>query len=126
MLKLLAVAAGGAVGTICRYLMTVGSVAWLGTGFPYGTLVINILGSFILSFLAQSFSATDLVHPNVRLALTTGFTGGFTTYSAFNLETLRFMQEGAYGKGLLYVALTLVLCAAFGILGIASARTFVG
>ncbi len=126
MVKLLAVAAGGAIGTICRYLMTVGSVTWLGPGFPYGTLAINILGSFILCFLAQAFTATDVVHPNVRLALTTGFTGGFTTYSAFNLETLRFFQGGAYGKGLLYVTLTLVFCMLFGVLGIASARTLVG
>src|SRR5215472_18043060 len=103
--------------------MTVGSVAWLGPGFPYGTLTINILGSFILCFLAQAFSASDVVHPSVRLALTTGFTGGFTTYSAFNLEALRFVEEGAYGKCFLYVTLTLLLSAGFGILGIASART---
>jgi fluoride exporter len=126
MLKLLAVATGGAIGTIARYLMTVGSVAWLGNAFPYGTLAINVLGSFILCFLAQSFTATELVHPNLRLALTTGFTGGFTTYSAFNLETLRFMQEAAWGKAFLYVGGTMILCLGFGMLGIASARTLVG
>jgi fluoride exporter len=124
--KILAVAAGGATGTILRYLITVGSTSWLGTAFPYGTLVINIAGSFILCFCAQAFAATDFLHPNVRLMLTTGFTGGFTTYSAFNLETLRFVEEGAYGKGLLYVALTLALCLVFGVGGLASARALVG
>src|SRR5512134_345281 len=96
----------GGLGSCARYLVSSLLLARLGTAFPFGTLAVNVLGSFALAALAHVALATTLVSPTLRLALATGFLGGFTTYSAFNQETLAFLQGGAPGSAALYVALT--------------------
>lgn len=80
---------GGAVGTGARYLLSGWLLRAAGPGFPWGTLAVNVAGSFLLGLLMQLSFASDLFPPTRRLVLTTGVMGGFTTYSIFNYETLR-------------------------------------
>ena len=101
---------GGAVGTGARYLLSGLALAALGTAFPWGTLGVNLLGSFLLGGIMHVGVATALLPPTLRLTLTTGVMGGFTTYSTFNYETMRFFEEGAYGLGLLNIGITLISC----------------
>ncbi|HEY6555662.1 MAG TPA: CrcB family protein [Polyangiaceae bacterium] len=83
----------------------------LGAGFPYGTLLVNWTGSFSTSLLMQLALGTSLISPTLRLALATGFLGGFTTYSAFNHETLSLVEQGQAARAALYCS---VSCAAAG------------
>src|SRR5947209_8543952 len=113
---------GGAAGTGARYLMSGWLLRALGPGFPWGTLAVNVLGSFLLGLIMQVALATDLISPTLRLGLTTGVMGGFTTYSTFNYETLLYAQEGAWHLALLNVLGTVLVCFAAGALGMAGAR----
>jgi CrcB protein len=99
------VALGGACGALSRY--------WLGGavqratdpagGFPWGTLVVNVLGCLAIGALAGSDVRGGALSPGMRLALAVGFIGGFTTFSSFGLETIRLFQAGYGGRALLYV-----------------------
>ncbi|MSP02136.1 MAG: fluoride efflux transporter CrcB [Acetobacteraceae bacterium] len=109
-----AVAAGGALGSVARFWMT-GAVATLtGPRFPYGTLLINVLGSFVIGVIAGITLTPERMgmHPDVRIFLMVGICGGFTTFSAFSLQTLELMQAGDMVPALLYVAGSVVLCLA--------------
>jgi fluoride exporter len=117
---------GGAVGTGARHLMSGGVLRLLGSSFPYGTLAVNVLGSFLLGALMQVGLASDALSPTARLALGTGVLGGFITYSTFSYETMRLLQEGAWLPALLNVAITVTLCLAACFFGFASGRWLVG
>ena len=108
---------GGAVGTGARYGLSVALTLRYGTGFPWGTLAVNVIGSFLLGAILRVGTTTQLISPTLLLALTTGAMGGFTTYSTFNYETLRFFQERAWRLGFSYVAATLFGCLLAGALG---------
>lgn len=117
---LFAVAAGGATGSVLRYAVSV----WLlraGGGFPIGTLAVNVIGSFLIGVLARAFLSVDQDYV-LRLALTTGFCGGFTTFSTFSAETITLMQEGRAGRAAAYVVLTLTLGLAATWLGLLVAK----
>ena len=121
--RLLLISAGGAVGTAARYALSVALARALGPALPYGTFAVNVLGSFLLGVVVQaSLGPAPLLSPTARLVLGTGVMGGFTTYSAFNQETLGFLQTGAWGTAALYVAATVAICLLAGALGIATAR----
>lgn len=93
MLKnLLLVAAGGALGSVLRYLAAV-VVPKIGAGFPLATLVVNCIGSLLIGYLAGKIPTDDV---QLRLLLMTGLCGGFTTFSAFSLENLELLQAGGY------------------------------
>jgi CrcB protein len=117
---------GGAIGTGVRYLIAIGAPRVLGTSFPYATLTVNALGSFLLGAIMHLGLATNLLSPTLRLVLATGVMGGFTTYSTFNYETLEYLREGATALAALNVAATLLLCLLAGALGLAAARWLVG
>ena len=117
---------GGAVGTGARYLLSGWALAVLGASFPYGTLAVNVLGSFLLGLIMQIGIATPLLSPTLRLTLTTGVMGGFTTYSTFNYETIRYVQDGSWQLAFTNVAVTLVGCLATGIAGLAAGRWLFG
>ncbi len=117
---------GGAFGTGARYLLSGWAVVALGSAFPWGTLAVNVLGSFFLSGIVHVALTTNVIAPTVRVALTTGVMGGFTTYSTFNYETLGYLREGAWTVALGNVLATLLLCLAAGIAGLAVARGLVG
>lgn len=97
---------GGALGSGARYLVAVGLARW-GAGFPWGTLTVNLLGSFLLAALLGTADVAGL-RSELRLMLGTGMMGGFTTYSTFNLEALRMLERGDGSAAAFYVALTMV------------------
>jgi CrcB protein len=109
-MKLAAVAAGGALGASLRYLVAAMMHEFLGHDFPYGTLMVNILGSAVIGYLVVLIPETEGGVPIVRLLLITGLLGGFTTYSAFSVETLEMMQDGHLTKAGLNIATTLLAC----------------
>ena len=116
---------GGALGTGARYLTALWASSAFGPAFPYGTLIVNVAGSFLLGFLMQISGATSIFSADVRLMLTTGVMGGFTTYSTFNYETTNYFREGAWLMGATNIAATLAGCLVAGLAGIALARVFV-
>lgn len=126
MTRFLWICLGGAVGTGARYLLTLGAFLAFGAGFPWGTLAVNVIGSFFLSLILHISMTTNWIEPTLRLTLTTGVMGGFTTYSTFNAETLGYMRDGTWGLALVNVSSTFLLCLAAGLAGLAVARGFVG
>lgn len=120
--RFLWICAGGAAGTGARYLLSTWALSAFGPAFPYGTLAVNLLGSFGMGLLVPVGHASPLLSPTTRLALTTGVLGGFTTYSAFNEQTLRFAENGSFALALANVAATLAGCLVAGYLGIAAGR----
>ena len=103
---LLAVAGGGAIGSVARYVIGV-LLLRAGNGFPVSTLLINVVGSFLIGLSARLFDAPD--HNQVlRVALTVGICGGFTTFSTFSAETVTLLQQGKAGRAALYVTVSLV------------------
>lgn len=102
------VAAGGALGASARYLTGIGIVRMLGhTGFPLGIITANVLGSFLMGAFITLAAQRGLTHLSPLVA--TGFLGGFTTFSAFSLETVTLWERGEIGLAALYVSLSVVL-----------------
>jgi CrcB protein len=126
MTRFLLVCLGGAIGTGARYLTAVWAASAFGVSFPFGTLIVNTVGSFAIAFLMQMASATEILSPDLRLMLTTGVMGGFTTYSTFNYETTGYFREGAWAVGLVNIGATLIGCLAAGLAGLALARATFG
>jgi fluoride exporter len=125
MTRVLFIGLAGALGTLSRYLIGVWAGRAFGTGFPYGTLIVNAVGCFLIAFVSQLALTTTLISPTLRLTLTTGFMGGLTTYSSFNYETTSLLRERAWGSGLANVGITLLTCFAAGLLGLTFARRIV-
>jgi CrcB protein len=123
--NLCVVCAGSALGGGARYLVSLWAAARGWTAFPWATLIVNVAGCFLIMGIATIAAATTL-STNLRLFLTTGIMGGLTTYSTFDYETTRLLQDGATGSALLNVGATLIACFVAGLLGIAAARLFVG
>lgn len=109
-------AIGGVIGTFARYRLGGWIYTWAGAFLPWGTLVINVFGSFFLGFLTRTLQVAP-VSPEVRTLLTVGFCGAFTTFSTFSYETVALMQEGAWTRAALY---------AFGSLGFGLLALFGG
>lgn len=126
MSRFLWICLGGAAGTGARYALSGWILAAIGTGFPYGTLAVNLIGSFLVGAVVHVALATNSIAPTLRLALTTGFLGGFTTYSTFNYETLQYFQEKAWLLGFANIAVTVVSCLLAGAAGLVLARAAVG
>ncbi len=120
------VCAGGAVGTGARYLVATGMVRWVGSGLPWGTLTVNLVGSFLLAAILEAGLGFGLFSTELRLALATGVLGGFTTYSSFNSEALGYLGRGAFAQGFGYLVLTLAGCLAAGALGLGFVRWAMG
>lgn len=125
MTRLLLICLGGAVGTGARYLLGGLVVRWLGPDFPYGTLLINVLGSFLVGLVQQVGLSTLLIPDTLRLVLTIGVMGGFTTYSSFSYETLKLAETGSWVGASLYVGLTTALCLACCAVGLSLGRVLV-
>ncbi|MCA1953258.1 MAG: fluoride efflux transporter CrcB [Hyphomicrobiales bacterium] len=100
---------GGGLGSLARWLVGLGAIRLLGAGFPYGTLTVNILGSFVIGVLARVLPPAAAGGQEARLLLMTGFLGGFTTFSAFALDTAGLVGEGEGGRALLYVLASVLL-----------------
>jgi CrcB protein len=117
---------GGAAGSGARYLLSGWVLGVTGSTFPYGTLAVNLLGSFLLGALMQIGLTTEWMSPAVRLGLTTGVMGGFTTYSTFSYETTRLLQDGAWGSAALNVGGTVLGCLVASVLGLSAGKLLAG
>jgi CrcB protein len=117
---------GGALGTGARYLLSGWVARRLPTAFPYGTLAVNLVGSFLIGAVMHVSLATAQLSPDSRVILVIGVLGGFTTYSGFNYETLQYFRDGAWLIGFANVFVMVAGCLAAGIAGLASARWLVG
>jgi CrcB protein len=129
MTRFLLVCLGSALGGGARYLLSTWlTERWsnhlpLGVLFPYGTLAVNVVGSFLMGGLMYAGGGAGLLSPTALLTLATGVMGGFTTYSAFSYQTLEALQEGHWASALANVALTLVGCLLACALGWYGARS---
>jgi fluoride exporter len=116
---------GGAIGTLLRYLTAVVAAQWFGNEFPYGTLIANLSGAFIVGLVQQLGTEALMIPDNTRLFLTTGMMGGLTTYSTFSYETVRLMESGAWSQAWINIFVTTVICLSLCFLGIGAGRVFV-
>lgn len=124
--RFLWVCLGSAVGGGARYLVSGWVLKALGPAFPYGTLAVNVVGSFLIAGLMYGGVEKALISPTVRLALTVGVIGGFTTYSSFSYETMTQLQDGAWALALLNVLVTVIGCLVACALGWTAARWLFG
>jgi len=109
--QILAVALGGSFGAVIRFLVSSGIYQWLGRGFPYGTLVVNIMGSFMLGLLTESLMLQRItVTFEYRAAILVGFIGAFTTFSTFSLETFYLIEQGNLTKAALNIFTSVSAC----------------
>jgi CrcB protein len=120
--RFLAVCGAGAVGCGLRYLVGLGAAAKLPASFPFGTLIVNLVGSFVIALVMEIAIRNVDFSPTLRLALTTGLIGGLTTYSSFNYESSQLLLDGQVARGIANVLLTLVGCFLAGLVGLALAR----
>lgn len=120
---ILAVAAGGALGSVARYLGGIASGKLFGLDFPWGTLIINIAGSFLIGTLAELFALKWDASQAVRVFLIVGVCGGFTTFSTFSLDSYTLMQRGELWQAAAYMAASVVLSIAALFAGLHLIRT---
>ena len=108
------VALGGALGSVARYACSVGAARWLGSAFPWGTLFVNVAGSFAIGLLAALVAADGrpALGTDARAFILVGILGGFTTFSSFSLETLSLARTGALGAATANVGLSVLSCLA--------------
>ena len=121
-IKLLAIAGAGAVGALFRFGLSNGVYRVLGREFPYGTLVVNVLGSLLIGYFFVLFLERADASEIWRSAILIGLLGSFTTFSTFSLETLNLFNDGAYVKAMLNVVLSVAMCLAGTWMGIALAK----
>ena len=105
-----AIAVGGSLGAVSRYWVSTSTYQWLGVGFPYGTLAVNLLGSLTMGFLSVLLIHRFHVSEEVRIGLLAGFLGSFTTFSTFALDALQLGSNQAVFKAVLYILLSVLLC----------------
>ena len=103
------IAVGCAAGAVARYAVMGVVGKWLGTGFPYATLAVNVAGCFVMGALVEIFALVLSASPEIRALLTVGFLGGFTTFSAFSLDIYLLFEHGRPGVAALYVAASVLL-----------------
>ncbi len=113
------VAIGGALGTMARFWLANTMAVLTGAEFPWGTLIINILGSFVISFFGMLTGTAPrfAVSYDTRVFVTVGLCGGFTTFSSFSLQTIELLRTGQAGRAGIYIAASVILCLAACALG---------
>lgn len=119
---LLAIAAGGAAGALGRHFVNLGMVALLGHGFPWGTIAVNVLGSFIMGVIVHAMAVSWTVTPEVRALLTVGFLGAFTTFSTFSLDVATLYGRGQLSLAAIYIVASVVVSVAALFAGLRLAR----
>ncbi|MDQ7075617.1 MAG: fluoride efflux transporter CrcB [Gammaproteobacteria bacterium] len=122
MKQLLLIAVGGALGAVSRYGVSNGVYHLMGRGFPYGTLVVNLIGSFFIGLLSVWFIERFSLSPEWRATVIIGFLGAFTTFATFSFETLNLLEQSAYLKAGLNMLLSVSTCLFAVWLGVLTAR----
>ena len=112
----------GGLGCLARYLVSGLTYQLCGRGLPYGTLAVNVIGSFLLGLIMEGSLRSTLLSPELRMGLTVGFMGGFTTFSTFSYETLRLLEEGSFLQAGANILLNVVVCLVFAAFGFFLAR----
>ncbi len=103
------IAAGGALGALLRYGVDISAIKYLGIGFPYGTLIVNVLGSFLMGVMI-AYAAHIWQPPHIlKLFIATGFLGAFTTFSTFSLDAVSLYERGAYLLSASYISASVIL-----------------
>jgi len=121
--QLIVIALGGAFGAVMRFLVSTGIYQWLGRGFPYGTLTVNLIGSFLMGLLAEALISQRItIALDYRAAILIGFMGAFTTFSTFSLDTFYLLEQGQLNKAALNVAISVGSCLFSVWLGLLFAR----
>ncbi|HEX2441817.1 MAG TPA: fluoride efflux transporter CrcB [Methylomirabilota bacterium] len=120
--RVLLVALGGAFGSALRYVVALLAVAWLGPAFPWGTLAVNLAGSFAIGLVQQLAVESLVLSESTRLLISTGVLGGLTTYSSFSYESVRLIETGAWLPAWLNVLVTTVACLTLCFLGLTTGR----
>jgi len=113
---LLLVGAGGFVGASARFLVAL-ALPFIGTGFPFGTLAVNLAGCLLIGFISELSVTSSLVSPELRLLIATGFCGGFTTFSSYMYEIMSLLRDGEIFYSTLYLFGSIVggiICLYFG------------
>ncbi len=108
--QVLAIGIGGAIGSLLRFWMSNGVHALAGRGFPYGTLVVNVLGCLLMGLLFVLFTERLSDNAVLRAGILIGVLGGFTTFSSFSIETFNLVEQGAYLKATVNAGASLILC----------------
>lgn len=121
-MRLALVIAGGGLGSAARYLAGIWMIEHAGSAFPWGTLSVNVVGSFLIGLLATLADESGWFGPDTRLFLVAGVLGGFTTFSAFSFETWRLLDQGEPARSILYVGSSVGLGLAAALAGVAMAR----
>ena len=110
MINILAIASGGAIGAVLRYLLSNGTHLLVGRGFPYGTLLVNVIGCLAMGMLYVLFLERLTIGPEWRAAMQVGLLGALTTYSTFSMETLLLFESGEAQKAVINILLSVFLC----------------
>lgn len=122
MTRVLAIAAGGAVGSVLRYWLSTWVHGFAGREFPYGTLAVNVLGCLLMGFLFALLVERLSSDSVVRAAILIGVLGGFTTFSSFSIETFNLLEEGLWLRAGINAAASLILCLTATWIGVTTAR----
>jgi len=120
----LAVGAGGAVGSVLRFVLSSAVARVAGTAFPYGTVLVNVIGSFLIGLLYVWLMERTGARPDLRAFLIVGVLGGFTTFSSLSLETVTLLMQQSYFRAVANVICSVLLCIGSTCLGIMLARQF--
>ncbi|MEZ4600900.1 MAG: fluoride efflux transporter CrcB [Syntrophotaleaceae bacterium] len=121
-MQLTYIAVFGALGCLSRYFVSGWVYTLAGRGLPYGTLAVNVAGSLLLGLVMEGGLRSALLPADIRMGITTGFMGGFTTFSTFSFETVRLLEEGSLLAAGANILLNVIVCIVFAGIGIHLAR----
>jgi CrcB protein len=125
MTHILLVALGGALGSVLRYLVGLGTLRSFGPAFPWGTLTVNVTGSFLIGLLSEMIMQKFSGSPEMRVFLITGILGGYTTFSAFSLDAIALVERGETVPAAIYVGSSVILSGLAVVAGLALMRAIV-
>ena len=124
MTMVLSIAAGGAIGSVLRHFAGMGALVLFGAAFPYGTLFVNVVGSFVMGVFVASFAHFGNPSQDMRAFLTVGLLGGFTTFSSFSLDVVTLYERGQAATAVLYIFVSVLISLAAIFAGMFLVRSF--